>query len=91
MSGADAFLLIRCYGCSRPACELSCTEQALMDLRGELLVDTARCGNCRGEDEGGLPRCIDRCAYSADKVLREIVSAQEKRVQAVAILPLLGA
>jgi Fe-S-cluster-containing hydrogenase component 2 len=91
MSDADAFLLIRCHGCSRPACELSCDEQALLDLRGELLVDTARCGNCRGEEGGGLPRCIDRCAYSGDKVPLEIVSLREKRARAAAILPLLGA
>jgi Fe-S-cluster-containing hydrogenase component 2 len=90
MSAGSGFLLIRCHGCSRPACEVPCAENALRDSRGEILVDTARCEKCRSYEEGGLPRCIDRCEYSADKVQREIVSPREKRVQATAILPLLG-
>jgi Fe-S-cluster-containing dehydrogenase component len=87
---ADGFLLIRCNGCARPACTVRCDLNAVLDLRGDILIDTARCGECRGYEPGRIPRCIDRCECSTDKVQREIISAREKRVQAAAILPLLS-
>jgi hypothetical protein len=90
MTADSGFLLVRCNGCPCPACTVSCADNALLDIRGELLIDTARCGECREYEPGRTPRCIDRCEHSADKVQREIVSAGEKRVRAAAILPLLS-
>ncbi|MDR3161940.1 MAG: hypothetical protein LBU28_10040 [Spirochaetaceae bacterium] len=90
MTGDGGLLLIRCNGCSHPSCKVSCAEHALLDLRGDLLIDTARCGECRGFEAGRMPRCIEECEYSADKVRREIISVREKRVRAAAILPLLS-
>jgi Fe-S-cluster-containing dehydrogenase component len=91
MTAESGLLLIRCNGCSRPACTVGCALNALLDIKGELLIDTARCGECPGYEPGRTPRCIDRCGGSADKVRREIISPREKRVQAAAILPLLSA
>ena len=90
MTAESGFLLIRCNGCSHPACTVRCALDALLDIKGEILIDTARCGECQGYEAGRIPRCVDRCGCSADKVQRKIISAREKRVQAAAILPLLS-
>jgi ferredoxin len=71
-------------GCS--GCVLSCDKNAIAYVMGDLLIDVSECAACSGY--GDLPSCVQACPHSADKVILEQVSVEEKRRRSAGLMPL---
>jgi hypothetical protein len=88
-------LLIRCTGCMQNPCTLSCGSNAVVYIRGDLLLEAHKCSVCErfqevaGTCTDGIPPCITTCHHSEDKVVLEVLSGAQKRIKNADLLPLL--
>jgi dissimilatory sulfite reductase (desulfoviridin) alpha/beta subunit len=88
IEGAPEHILIRCNGCGQEACTVSCGENAVVHLRGDLLIEASKCGTCAAKG-APIPACITACRHTEDKQVFEAVSIEEKRGSAAKGLTLL--
>ncbi|MDR0628895.1 MAG: hypothetical protein LBG24_04530 [Treponema sp.] len=88
-------LLIRCTGCMQNLCTVSCGSNAVVYIRGDLLLEAHKCSVCEryqaavGTGTDGIPPCITACHHSKDKVVLEALSGAQKRIKNADLLPLL--
>jgi len=88
MNGEYNPILIRCKGCEQATCTISCSSDAMVYMRGDLLIETSKCTTCN-KNGFPIPICVTDCHCSGDKVILEEVSIEEKRKTTAHILPLL--
>jgi hypothetical protein len=87
--------LIRCMGCMQNPCTVSCGSNAVVYIRGDLLLEAHKCSVCErykglmGTCTKGIPPCITACQHSEDKVVLEVLSEAQKRIKNADFLPLL--
>ncbi|MDR1955330.1 MAG: hypothetical protein LBQ30_00570 [Treponema sp.] len=93
--GEGEHILIRCIGCKETACTVSCGNDAVVSIRGDLLVDGRICAACERYKAvavpslGAIPPCITACAQGEDKMILEVLSQVQKRLKTADFLPLL--
>ncbi|MDR1302694.1 MAG: hypothetical protein LBK43_09545 [Treponema sp.] len=85
-------IVIRCTGCMQSHCTVSCRSNAVLYIRGDILLEAHKCGVCEQYQAaaGPIPPCITRCYHSTDKVVLEALSAAQKRTKSADCLPLLN-
>ena len=88
IEAAPEHILIRCAGCGQDPCAVSCAESAVVYLRGDLLIEAAKCGTC-AKKRLPIPDCIAACRHAPDKQVFEDVPIEEKRGAAANGLTLL--
>ena len=81
-------ILIRCKGCEQETCIVSCESDAVIYIRGDLLIEVSKCTACN-KKAFPIPICITDCQNSGNKAVLEEASIEEKRKTAARILPLL--
>jgi Fe-S-cluster-containing hydrogenase component 2 len=95
-SGADP-MLIRCTGCEQESweknCAVSCDQNAVVVIRGDILVEQRKCGICEqnaGKGAGGMPGCIAVCENAAEKRVMESETTKQKQIRAASVMPWLS-
>jgi len=88
IEAAPEHILIRCARCRQETCAVICAENAMVYLRGDLLIEAAKCGPCV-KKRLPIPDCIAACRYAVDKQVFEDVPIEEKRKVAADGLTLL--
>ncbi|MDR1030895.1 MAG: hypothetical protein LBL76_08485 [Treponema sp.] len=85
-------IVIRCTGCMQHCCTVSCKRNAVIYIRGDLLLEAHKCGACEQYQAaaGPIPPCITRCYHATNKVVLEALSAAQKRTNSAEFLPLLN-
>ena len=87
-------LMVRCNGCVRVPCVLSCDSNAIAQVCGDLLIELDKCAVCkrykvRRSRGTGIPNCVAVCKHSQAKLVLEVPDEQTKQTRAATALSLL--
>jgi Fe-S-cluster-containing hydrogenase component 2 len=77
------FMVIRCVGCTLSACKVTCKEEALVLVAGDLLLALQKCSVCKQYKGGALPECIAECSKASLKLILDQKPEFAKRESAV--------
>jgi hypothetical protein len=71
-------ILIQCKGCEQEECTVSCGNNAVAYILGDLLIEAVKCKDC-GRNAVPIPACITDCRNSTEKLILDMIPVEEKR------------